>query len=89
LTVNEREAAAPVFPAWSVARTWNVCGPSFKCASVLGDTHAANAPPSTLHRNVEPGSLDVKPNAGVGSFVVEPPGGPEVIDAPGGAESSV
>src|SRR4051794_22535462 len=43
-----------VLPAGSVARTRNVCEPSARPVSVLGDVHAAHAPESRRHSNVAP-----------------------------------
>jgi hypothetical protein len=47
-------------PAASVAFTENVCGPSSRPVSVVGDVQAANAPASSLHWKLDPVSLDVK-----------------------------
>jgi hypothetical protein len=46
----------------SVARTTNVCEPSPSPERDLGLTHAANAPPSSWHSNVEPASVDENEN---------------------------
>ena len=53
---------ASVLPARSVARTSKVCGPSASAPSVCGEVQAPQAPPSTRHSKVEPGSslLNVK-----------------------------
>src|SRR4051812_14855418 len=40
----------------SSARTSNVCCPSAIEAKSLGELHGANAPPSSRHSNVAPGS---------------------------------
>src|SRR3954452_2454009 len=50
---------ASVLPAPSVARTLNVCEPSARPEYALGEVHAAYAPPSMRHSNVEPDSVDV------------------------------
>ena len=76
------------FPAPSIARTLNVCWPSASVAVVClapGPLHGPNAPPSIRHSKVEPASLEEKPNVGVGSAVVEPSAGPEVIVVSGGS----
>ena len=55
-TVRPRATAAPVFPAPSMARTWNVRAPSASVAVVCGEPHVANAALSTRHSNVAPAS---------------------------------
>src|SRR5881394_1354517 len=55
-------------PALSVARTLIACGPSPDTVVVNGGVHAANAPLSIWHSNVEP-ACDRKSNVGVVSFV--------------------
>jgi len=45
------------FPAWSVAKTENVCGP-LATVSVRGDVQLTNGPLSSEHWNVEFGSVD-------------------------------
>ncbi len=69
---------ASVLPAASVARTTNACVPSPSAPVVCGLVHEAQLPPSTRHWNVDPGSDELKPNAGVVS-----------LDGLGGLESSV
>src|SRR5215216_4159806 len=87
-TANERLAAvASAFPAGSIARTWNECGPSPSEAVVLGEEQFANAAPSTRHWNVDPGSFDLNPKLGVLSVVR--PSGPPVIVVTGGSVSTV
>jgi len=66
-----------MFPAASIARTWNVCMPSFKGAEVQGLVQGANAPPSRLHSKVLPGSVEVKEKVATGLFVSF--GGPDVM----------
>src|SRR5688572_20551966 len=86
-TVKARSAGeASTFPDASVARTRKVCAPSPSGAVVCGAPQAANAPPSTLHSNVEPASLDERLNVGVESFVC--PSGPPVISVLGGVVST-
>ena len=71
-TVNERLAAAPVFPAPSVATTWKVCAPSASGSGAsYGDTHAAMAL-SSEHSKLAPSS-ELNSKRGVVSFV-SPPG---------------
>src|SRR5256885_8046480 len=45
-----------VLPAASVARTSNVCALSVRPLSERGVVHGAQAPPSTRHSKLEPGS---------------------------------
>src|SRR4051812_30687183 len=54
--VNAWIAGEPTFPAPSIARTENVCGPGPSGAVVYGEVHAANASASTRHWNVAPAS---------------------------------
>jgi hypothetical protein len=54
-TVHVYEAAAPVFPATSVAFTWNVCEPSATPVYAFGELQALKAP-SNAHWNVAPAS---------------------------------
>src|SRR3954452_24171022 len=62
-TVNVWVAGeASVLPAGAIARTANERRPSASAAVVNGDEQRANAPPSTLHSNVEPASVDPKLN---------------------------
>jgi hypothetical protein len=57
-----------VFPAASVARTSNVWLPPASAASVSGEAQDEKLSPSTRHSNVEPVSLELKPNVGVVSL---------------------
>src|SRR5512133_3484994 len=93
-TVNDCVAGvASVLPAASVARTAMPCMPSVRPWVVHGLVHAAQAPESSWHWNVDPLSLAVKANVGVLSVVV--PAGPDVIVvfgavvSPAGAEPTV
>ena len=54
-------------PAPSVARTWNVWLPSPRPDSASGDVQPLQAPPSSRHSNVEPGSSDENSNEGEAS----------------------
>ena len=84
--MKERVAGeASVLPAASVARTLTVWPPSASAGVVHGLVHAVQAPLSTRHVNVEPASVEVKPNAGVASLVG--PLGPEVIVVSGAVVS--
>jgi hypothetical protein len=86
-TVNVRVAGeGSVFPAASVARTETVCEPSLSDGVVHGLVHVTHAPLSTRHWKVEPLSLELNPNAGVGSLVG--PLGPEVMVVCGGVVSA-
>ena len=79
-TVKEREAGVgSVCPARSIACTANECWPSGSEFSVSGEVHPANGPPSTEHRKVEFGSLELNSKVGVLSLIVEPFAGPFVI----------
>ena len=62
-----------------------MCDPSPRAAVVRGEVQALNAPPSTLHSNVEPASLEEKPNVGVESVVS--PDAPESMVVSGGVVS--
>src|SRR3954454_2942641 len=84
-TVNDRVAGVASGDPWgSTARTANVCRPSASALSVSGDAQEPRAPPSTPHSKWDPGSLELKPNVGVESEVVEPAAGPETIEVAGG-----
>jgi hypothetical protein len=48
-----------VFPAGSVARTANVCGPSESPVRLLGEPHEAQAPLSSRHSKVDPLSVEM------------------------------
>ena len=77
-TVNDCVAGvASVFSAASVARTAMPCMPSVRAFVVHGLVHAAQAPESSWHWNVEPLSLEANVKVGVLSVVV--PVGPDVI----------
>jgi hypothetical protein len=93
-TVNVRRAASTpnveaglgsALPAWSIARTWNVCVPGPSGGVVNGEAHGVNAPPSMLHSKRDPGSLEVNSKVGVLSLVE--PEGPAVIIVSGGVVS--
>ena len=58
-----------MFPAGSVARTWNECFPSTKVSEVHGLVQDANTPLSTLHSKVLPASVEVKEKVAIGLFV--------------------
>ena len=58
-----------IFPARSVARTWNVCFPSTKGADVHGLVQNPNTPPSRLHPKVLPSSVEVKEIVAIGFLV--------------------
>jgi hypothetical protein len=86
-TVQLRDAGVPsTFPAPSVARTSKACVPSTSAEYVLGDVHAAKAPASTRHSNVDPVSVDVNSNVAV--VEVTEPDGPLVIVVSGGVVSA-
>jgi hypothetical protein len=88
-TVNVLVAGvASLFPAWSTARTENVCTPSERLPVVCGDVQADHSPASRRHRNVDPSSEDVKRNVGVGSSMWDPSAGPAVIVVSGGVVST-
>jgi hypothetical protein len=54
-------AGWPRLPALSVARTWNVCGPSASAVYSIGEPQATNAPASSAHSN-SAGSSAAKTN---------------------------
>src|SRR5437588_6596204 len=60
-TFQSSPAAVPsVFPARSLARTAKVCSPGYILRTVCGDVQGEKPRlPSSLHSNVEPGSLDL------------------------------
>ena len=77
-TVHAREAGvASRFPAASVARTWNVCGPAARPVTSSGESQKPQAPVSTRHSKLPPGSLDV--NAKLADPEPTRGGGPPVI----------
>jgi hypothetical protein len=87
-TVNARLAGVGSgLDAASIALTAKVCGPSVNALVVKGDVHDLKPAPSTLHSNVDPASLEEKPNCGVGSLVRAL--GPESMDVSGGPVSTV
>src|SRR3954468_18693387 len=87
-TVHVRVAGeASVLPAPSVGPPLNVCEPSARPEYALGDVHAAYAPPSMRHSNVEPDSVDANPRLADAELTV--PLGPEVIDVLGAVVSAV
>ncbi|MDH4346837.1 MAG: hypothetical protein OEW31_10930, partial [Thermoleophilia bacterium] len=88
-TVNERVAGeGSALPIASTARTANEWAPSAR-DRVTGDEQPAKAPPSTLHWKLDPGSVEVNVNVGVGSLEVDPWAGPPVIVVSGGDASTV
>src|SRR4051794_40113942 len=76
-----------MLPAASIARTENVCAPSATPVSVFGGPHAVQAPASSRHWNVAPGSLELKPKTAVEDAVA--PDGPLSIVVLGGVVSTV
>jgi hypothetical protein len=74
-------------PAESIARAWNVCGPSPSPEYALGLGQAANPPPSSLHSKLEPGSVADSEKDGLDEF--ESAAGVDVSDVSGGAVSIV
>jgi hypothetical protein len=61
-TVHEVEAASPMLPALSTARTAKVCAPWPSPLYAVGLVQLPNAPPSLEHWNVTPGSESEKLN---------------------------
>ena len=76
-----------VLPAASMARIASVCAPSASAVSNVGDTHAAQAPASSLHSNVD--AACEEENAKLDDAEAVVPGGPESIVVCGGAVSIV
>jgi hypothetical protein len=76
-----------VLPAGSVALTSKVCCRSGSAAVVKGNEQLVNAPPSTRHSNVEPGSPAEKANVGIGSDVGRFAPASQLRDAPHDAKS--
>ena len=74
-----------MFPAASIAFTWNVCDPAPRLRYVMGDEQLAKAPASSVHWNVEPLSVEVKLKLAV--VLVVAPEGPLVIVVSGGVVS--
>ena len=72
-----------VFPAGSVARTWNVCRPSESPERSKGDWHRENAEPSKEHSKVEFDFVESNEKRAVVELVAD--GGPSVICVSGGA----
>jgi len=69
--VHVCDAGVPsVFPAMSVARTSKVWLPAPSALVAWGLVQGFQLPPSTRHSKVEPGSLPLKANDGVGLFDV-------------------
>lgn len=56
--MNRTIAAAPTFPAASIARTPSVCSPRFSRLSVSGEEHGSYSGLSNAHSNVAPGSSE-------------------------------
>jgi hypothetical protein len=84
--VHVREAGElSTFPEASLPRTSKVCVPAARPEYVRGDVQAVNAAPSRRHSNVEPDSVEVKPNEA--SVDVTVPLGPLVIAVSGGVVS--
>ena len=77
---------ASTFPAASLARTRNVCRPRVRFRYVRGERHACHARPSSLHRNVEPASVET--NLKVARLDVVGLAGPRVMRVPGGVAST-
>src|SRR6185437_1873176 len=57
--VKPADELAPVLPAWSVAYSVTVCGPSGRPLRSTGLVQAVAVPPSTEHQTVALGSLTV------------------------------
>ena len=84
-TVQATEVAGPVLPALSIWRISSVCGPSARPVSAVGLLHATQAPVSSLHSNVAPGSPLMPMLAVV--WLVGLAGGVEAVGAAGGVVS--
>lgn len=80
-TVQVRFAAAPVFPALSRCRAWNVWLPSARPLYAFGLAQVAKAPPSSEHLNV-PRASPAKEKDADAWFVRL--AGPRVIVGPAG-----
>lgn len=89
VTVHERLATAPVFPAPSVALTSNVCEPAARPLKLVGLLQEPKALVSRRHWKLEPLSLELKANSAVVALVLEPAAGPELIVAVGADVSTV
>lgn len=74
-----------VLPAASIARVARVCSPSASPVSSLGDRHAAQAPASSLHSNVDAASEEENAKLDDAEAVV--PEGPERIVVSGATVS--
>lgn len=74
-----------VLPAASIARAARVCAPSASPVSSLGDRHAAQAPASSLHSNVDAASEEENAKLDDAEAVV--PEGPERIVVSGATVS--
>jgi hypothetical protein len=88
--VNDRDTAAPTFPAASIALTemvwWPLGSPAF---GLKGERHGAKALASNWHWKVDPGSFEVNLKVGLANVIVAPSAGPDVIAAVGGTLSAV
>ena len=79
-------ATGSTLPSSSVARTDKRWLPTARPESLSGLLHASPAVVSSWHRYAEPGLLEENVNVAVVWFVTG--GGPETMDAPGGAVST-
>jgi hypothetical protein len=82
-------AESSTLPVRSVARTLKVCVPFARAVYSCGVTHAAYAPASSAHENVDPGSVEVNVKLALVLVVVVPAVGPPVIVVSGGTVSIV
>src|SRR5690348_9564738 len=86
-TVNEFAGGdGSGWPAWSSARTVNVCAPSAKLEYACGDEHLMKLPLSSLHWNEASGSSDL--NVNDAEFVPMVPVGPPSMKVSGGRSTS-
>src|SRR5918992_1072746 len=70
-TVHECSAGdSSTLPAASLARTRNTWSPTPRFEYSIGEVHAANDPPSSMHSKVAPASSDEKSNVALVSVVV-------------------
>ena len=79
-------AGVPTLPAWSVARTSNVCLP-FLTFTVCGEVQLENGPPSRPHWKLATALASVPVNSNVAVFCRVFSWGPAVIATVGGVES--
>ena len=87
-TVQVRLAGVPsIFPARSVAITWNVCEPSKRLSKVCGEAHPSISSPSRSHRNEAPDSFDEKVK--VAEVLLTIPLGPELMTVSGAVLSTI